>query len=55
MRDSGGSRIDQVEVLDNCCHVTSALGTLCSKGHIITRMFNINGKISRDMSRADTI
>ena len=34
-------KTDQGEVLDDCCHVTSASGTLCSgnsplRGHVIT-------------------
>ena len=36
MRRCGKSQTDQSEVLDDCCHVTSALGTLRSKGHVIT-------------------
>ena len=31
MRYYGGSQTDQGEILDNCCHVTSILGTLCSE------------------------
>ena len=31
MRRYGGGQTDQSKVLDNCCHVISALGTLCSK------------------------
>ena len=31
MRHCGGSLSDQDEVLDNCCHVTSALGTFRSE------------------------
>ena len=31
MRRYGGGQTGQGEVLDDCCHVTSALGTLCSK------------------------
>ena len=30
------SLTDQNVVLDDCCHVTSASGTLRSKGHVIT-------------------
>ena len=26
---------DQGEVLDDCCHMSSALGTLCFKGYVI--------------------
>ena len=36
MRRGSGSRTDQGEVLDDCCHVTSASGTLRSEGHVIT-------------------
>ena len=31
MRHYGGGQTDPGEVLDDCCHVTSALGTLRSK------------------------
>ena len=31
MRRYGGGQTDQSEVLDDCCHVTSVLGTLRSK------------------------
>ena len=36
MRRGSGSQTDQGEVLDNCCHVTSTLGTLRSEGYVIT-------------------
>ena len=36
MRRGSGSETDQGEGLDDCCYVTSALGTLCSESHIIT-------------------
>ena len=36
MRRDSGSQTDQGEVLDDCCHVTSASGTLRSEGHVIT-------------------
>ena len=36
MRRGSGSQTDQDEVLDDCCHVTSAPGTLRSEGHVIT-------------------
>ena len=39
MKRGGGSQTDQGEVLDDCCHVTSALETLCSEGHVITIIY----------------
>ena len=38
MRRCGGGQADQSEVIDVCCHVTSAFGALRSgsKGHVIT-------------------
>ena len=30
-----GGQADQDEVLDDCYHVTSVLGTFSSKGHVI--------------------
>lgn len=35
MRCCGRSQADRDEVLDDCCHMISALRTLHSKGHII--------------------
>ena len=35
MRRYDKSQADQSEVLDDCCHMISASGTLCSKGHVI--------------------
>ena len=35
MRCYSKSQTDQDKVLDDCCHVTSASGTLCSEGHVI--------------------
>ena len=35
MSHCGRSQTDQGEVLDDCCHMTSTLGTFCFKGHII--------------------
>ena len=39
MRHCSGSQTDQDEVLDDCCHVNSALETLHSEGHVITIAF----------------
>ena len=36
MRRYGESQTAQDKVLYYCCHVTSALGTLSSEGHVIT-------------------
>ena len=36
MRCCDESQTDQGKVLDDYCHVTSALGTFRSKGHVIT-------------------
>ena len=36
MRHGSGSQTDQGEVLDDCCHVTSASGTIRFEGHVIT-------------------
>ena len=41
MRRHGRSQIDQDEVLDDCCHVTSTFGTLRSKGYVIILLFQI--------------
>ena len=39
MRHCGGSQTDQGEVWVIVCHVTSALGTLRSEGHVITDFY----------------
>ena len=41
MRRCGGSQANQGEVLNNCCYITSALETLCSKSHVITFDYKI--------------
>ena len=38
----GKNQTNQGEVLDDCCHVTSAFETLRTKGHVITRFFSNN-------------
>ena len=35
MRYGSRSQADQGKVLDDCCYMTSALGTLRSEGHVI--------------------
>ena len=40
MSSCGGSQTDQDEVLDDCYHMISALGTFCSKGHVIAVFFS---------------
>ena len=35
MKRCNRGQVDQGEVLDNCCHVTSALRTLRFEGHVI--------------------
>ena len=37
MRHCDRSQTDQGEVLDDCCYVTSTLGTFCSEDHIIIK------------------
>ena len=36
MKRCGRSQTDQGEILDDCCHVTSTLGTLHFKDHVIS-------------------
>ena len=43
MRHYGEGQGDQGEVLDDCYHVTSVLGTFCSKDYIITILSNYSG------------
>ena len=34
------SQADQGKVLDNCCHVISAIGTFCSEDHVIINFYS---------------
>ena len=36
MKRYGKGQADYDEILDDCCHMTSSLETLCSKNHVIT-------------------
>ena len=36
MRHYDRGQTEQGEVFDDCCHMTSALGTLCSESQVIT-------------------
>ena len=45
MKRHGRSQIDQGEVLDNDCYVTSTSRTLCSEGYIITIVFFFRRKL----------
>ena len=50
LRRCGGGQADQGEVLNDCCHVTSASGTLRSEGHVITiLLIKISHKLKLDL------
>ena len=45
MRHGSESQTNQGEVLYDCYHVTSALGTLRSESHVITKSYQMQRRI----------